>query len=870
MASPNSILQVLRSICKHLCTKILLVVLTIAIVVAVVHAFTFYTDLEKARTDASDNRAWSITQIEVDHTNLLLALSYLRMQQGAAGDGERPNEDIEQRIVELRIAFDVFYSRIHVAAVALGTLEESEDLRSNLRALIQDSEQLAVMIDRFDAYDPVQLLAVEDAVTSMASSVRSLALDALGQIVAETSATRYQEIASTKKFLMTSVLYTLFLGFSLWIALLLQRKLTNQVSLINAQNTNMRLVYDATLVAVVATDRNGNIQSFNSAAEQTFGYTEAEAKGRNIADVMIPHHRLDQHRQSMRRYHDTGKGAFINQGTKQTTSLRRDGTEFPVELSIRSGTDAQGGEIFIAFIRDISEQNAYEENLREARDEAQRHATAKTLFLATMSHEMRTPLHGMLASLDLIDADVVDSQTKDLITTARDCGLRTLQQINDVLDLTQIGEVRELLTPFAPAQVVSGIMNELRNLAKDHGDHLSLNVIGAAADAKWLGHPKTFARVMYNLIGNAVKFTRDGSVAISLNFDSHDKKDTILHVSVEDSGRGISQEDQARLLDQFFSTDTGQMGPKSNSTGLGLPIAQAAVKKMDGTLNVESRLGVGSTFFFDIPLKTLPGLQTLLLQPADPAPIRYTGVRCLVVDDNPVNLYLTAQMLLRLGCEAVSCDGGEKAVASVGEQDFDIVFMDLNMPGGISGLEAAHLIRTQEITKAATTPVVILALTADTTSVTTQKWFDGVLHKPVRMHELGQTLGRFFPENTVDTRPANPKPAAMSQDFSHEFSDLFGLIGHEHGGRLLNGMLGDIDAALSSIRFQHADAADHIHRAIGSAAAVGLLEVSHQFQKAEGLAKSGSWKALFTLLTPLELSADKARECVLLAHRKRE
>lgn len=841
----------------------MLVLLSIAVLVLTYSAAEFRAQMDKSQAATSDNRVWVISQIEVDHRNLLWALTKLKNQQEAARKFSGRTADVKRLVAELSVAFDVFYSRVTVVEAALAAADLPDSSRADLATTIRDRDQLADMFDTMDPYDSAQLQAFEDAVIGLGSPARSVVLGALGYFVAEAMESRKYEVVIWTRFLIASVLLLIIMAVAMCISALLHRQLTRQLKLIKTQTSNIRLVYESSMLAVVVTNRDGDIQLFNAAAEETFGCSEAEAKERNIADMMIPHRRLDKHRRDMKRYQETGKGAFIDQGTKRTTSLRHDGTEFPIELSIRSERNAQGDEILIAFIRDVSEQLAYETNLRDARDEARRHAAAKTMFLATMSHEMRTPLHGLLASLDLIEDHKIDHPTQDLIKTARNCGLRTLHQINDVLELTQIGEVQEPLSPFAPVQTVSGIMNELRALARDRDNNLTLNVIGLVDDAMWLGRPRMFVRAMYNLIGNALKFTKDGSVEISLTFASGPEATPRLCVSVKDNGIGISPEDQAHLFDLFFTSNIYDTVHQRDSTGLGLPIAQACIRKLGGTLVVDSQLGVGSAFSFDIPLKALQDSPSVDLKPIDaahlPAPIR---LRCLIVDDNHVNLDLTAQMLRRLGCDVVTCDSGEKAVVEAFEQRFDVILMDLNMPGGISGTEAAHQIRAQEAALALPVPTVVFALTADTTfdgsALLSQSRINGVLHKPVRMHDLQKTLGALALRGPTETDQIDAAVIEPTYTQDADFNELFDLIGIEHGNRLLNGVLNDIDVALNAIRCRDADAADHLHRAIGSTATVGLLEFSQHLRQAEDLARADANTALYALLTRLEVDAKQA------------
>ena len=847
------------SVFRQVFSPVLMVLLSLAFIVLTYSAIQFQAQLEQSRAASSDIRIWTIAQTEVEHKNLLLAVSKLKSKQETVRNQPVPAIDIANLAAQLSIAFDVYYSRIGVFQFVVGSEDISDDARADLTTLIQERDRLAEMFDNMDPVDPTQLLQFETALETLETLNRRVVLDALAFFVSKAEALRNDEILMWKKFSRVSFALLMIMAAALYIAVTLHRKMVKQLVQIKAQTVNMKLVYEASMQAVVVTDNTGQIQLINSAAERAFGYTKAEAQGRNIAEIMGPGHCLPRHHQGMQRFRETGTGASIGQGIRRVTSLRRDGTEFPVELSITSETDLLGKEIFIAFIRDVSVQIAYEKNLRAARDEARRHAAAKTMFLATMSHEMRTPLHGLLASLDLIVDNDLDGPNLELVKTARNCGLRTLHQINDVLELTQIGEFKEPPTPFVPARIVSGIMDELRALAQNRGNNVFLNVTGASSEDIWIGQPQTFARIIYNLVGNALKFTENGSVTISLAFSSQLATTPRLRVIVKDDGIGISTEDQAHLFDLFYTADADQTMVQRTSTGLGLPIALAGVHKLGGKLDVESALGVGSTFSFEIPLTAPQDNQCLSLQTSGTLQRVGFGLCCLVVDDNDVNLALTAQMLRRLGCDVVSCESGEKAVSAAVKQAFDVIFMDLNMPGGMSGTEATSKIRVQEATKNAPTTAVILALTADKTfdmsKALTMGGMDGVLLKPVQLLELQQVLSRFSPRNVKGAAPSDPAPAEMA---GNDFSDLFDLIGKPHSIRLLNGVLDDTDAALKAIREQQADAVDHLHRATGSTAAVGLLELSQHLRDAEDLASAGADKALLALLATIETCAKQA------------
>jgi len=236
---------------------------------------------------------------------------------------------------------------------------------------------------------------------------------------------------------------------------------------------------------------------------------------------------------------------------------------------------------------------------------------------------------------------------------------------------------------------------------------------------------------------------------------------------------------------------------------------------------------------------------------------------CLVVDDNHVNLDLAAQMLRKLGCQVVSADSGADAVQIANSTAFDIIFMDLNMPG-MSGIEAIRILRASGRSSDAT----IIALTADSTfnlaSAPLDVGLDGVLHKPVRLACLKAALPRLpraqrSASQELAADQTDPITDAPDIPLSN-FSDLFDLIGRAHGHRLLVEVLCDIEAALQAIHHPDTDTPDTLHRAIGSTAAVGLLQLSQHLRHGENLARAQDADALLNHLPLLEGAAQDARQ----------
>lgn len=792
---------------------------------AVVAAVLFYSglqfrsQLDRTRVASSDIRVWTVSQIEVDHQNLLYALSRFHR-------ADVPRPEAEGR---LRLAFDLFLSRVDVVSILLDAPEVPKSLNESLNKITVASQSLASAFDRMDMADDPALARFEAEVMALDGLVRNVALGALDHYAQDTEASRRQEeILWTRVLAATSVLLTI-MTLAMFLTLRLRQHISGQFQDLQRASDTIRMVYEASLMAIVVTDSSGEILLFNSVAEQLLGWRLDEVRGRNVAEVIVPARLLPTHRKFMQWYRDAGPRALLD-GTPVKTFVRRsDGREVPVELSIRANHDIAGRETLIAQIRDVSAQLAQEASLREARDEARHHAAARSMFIATMSHEMRTPLHGLLASLELIDEGMLDETARDLLQTARDCGNRSLQQITDVLHATQIDEVAEPLAPMRPVQIVRSIMDELRILARDNGNSLTLDLAGASEDRLWLGQQKTFSRVLYNLIGNAIKFTKNGSVTVSLRFSQDSKDRTSLHVEVRDTGIGIAPEDCARVFEPFFTSTSARQTDQRNHTGLGLSIARLGVRKMGGDLRLSSQLGIGTSFFFDIPLEAavedLPAAPAVTALTA-PAPIKLT---CLVVDDNEINLMLAARMLRKLGCTVDEATSGADAVTLALGKTYDVIFMDMNMPGGLSGRQTAGLIREGGQSRTA----FIVALTADTTfrgdDMLESARMDHVLHKPFSRSDLVALLA----PHSKDGQPAAANARQGGSDWPADVEDLFSLIGPAQARTLLGGVRRDIEEALRALSEGCADAADRVHKAAGSVGVVGLSDFCGLLQQAE-------------------------------------
>jgi PAS domain S-box-containing protein len=842
-----------------LIAPLLVAVLAVTLAVLLYIVTQFHLQLEKTRVASSESRVWSAVQVEVDYQNLLFRVTEYQHQLSSPA-----NIDVSADAVA--VAFDIFFSRVSIISVVLDTKAIPEDLRSKVVELVRSRDELVDTFDRLDFTDPAAVLQFQAGIAALDEPVRQISLGAHNHFVDQAETARSQESVLWSRVLATNIALLFLMAGAIFLAFRLRKQIGRQFQDLQNATDNIRMVYETATLAVVICDRNGNVLLFNPEAQKLFGRSEADMLGRSISDTIIPTRLRAADQKGMGHYKKTGQGKLIDAAPVQTIGMRADGSEVSIEISLRSSRDFSGQATYITFIRDISVQLAHELILQNAMEEASLHAAAKSNFFATMSHEMRTPLHGLLASLALIDDDSIEPSNRELLQTARDCGLRSLEQINDVMQISRMEEVNEPIAAHAPEALVRKIFDELGSLAAPQNTQLLLNVSGATTDQLWMGIPRSFVRVMYNLIGNAIKFTHNGTVVVNLEFSSTDAENQTLHVIVQDSGIGMSREHCLQIFDPFFTTDQPQGDAFKHHTGLGLTIAQKSVAALGGVLAISSKLGEGSSFFFDIPLTLAPDTVAECTRAENKITTGDFDLKCLVVDDNTVNLRLTAQTIRKMGCNVQMASSGLDAVDICAETAFDIIFMDINMPGGISGTEATAMIRAAGCCSNA----VVVALTADTTF----KWKENlssskmnfVMHKPIEKEALTRMLLKASlssdKEADILFDAATDEHDGTEPEF--DFDELVEFIGEAFALNLLSCVGQDISAASDAILNPTPNTPDILHRAIGSTSAIGLVKLSKLLRQAEDRARDGNIEDSPDLIKKINKSIANAQSRITL------
>jgi PAS domain S-box-containing protein len=478
-------------------------------------------------------------------------------------------------------------------------------------------------------------------------------------------------------------------------------ELSDAAQLARDSQAKLQTIVDTALDAVVRMDPGGRIVGWNAQAELTFGWSREEALGLDLDKTIIPARYRYDHRRGMQR-HVAGGGGVV-QTRIEVYALRRNGEEFPVELSITQvKTEGRDSYEFCAFIRDISERREREQKLVNANVMAEAANIAKSEFLANMSHEIRTPMSAVIGMAYLALRTEMTPKQHDYISKIHRAALSLLGIINDILDFSKIeaGRLEVEAIPFLLEDVLANVNSVTAQRAADKGLAYLVEV-SPEVPRHLVGDPLRLGQVLINLVNNAVKFTAGGELELRCTqmgkLDEYGR--AVLRFSVRDTGIGMTRQQKSRLF-RAFSQANGSTSRNYGGTGLGLSISQQLVRLMGGNIDVESEVGLGSTFQFDLrfALSDATALAALHQAPAgDPASdlsARRTA-RVLLAEDSPDNQDVTSELLTLQGLSVDVVSNGREALARLmeaGPHAYDLVLMDLGMPL-MDGHEATLLLR---------------------------------------------------------------------------------------------------------------------------------------------------------------------------------
>lgn len=743
--------------------------------------------IDQLATANSDSTQWFLAQTEVEILSLQRALSGM----AEATDPAAATADIRRR-------FDILYSRIQTLRQGAGfaALRARDTIGPHLARLQAMLDAAVPLIDAPDAVLAQAAPRLERQVAEAVPEVRGVSLEGVRFFALDSDRRREAVAAALTRLSLLVVPLFLVLSGTLAGLFWMFRAARLQTQRITSARNRLHSLFEASIDAILVAQTDGRILGYNSAAQRIYGYDAKTAVGADVVALLTPPDQRATVRALLAQIRGGARDAS-GPGIIRTTAQHQSGRIIPVELSLSVTADARDP-LLVAFVRDVSRRAAEEAELIEARDRALAGQQAKARMIAVMSHEMRTPLNGVLGLLQLLRDTPLDARQARYLAAMEHSGQMLLRHINDVLDASRAGRDRIDLTaePVDLARLLAETVESLRQQAEARGNRLVLDCQGATGQPV-LADPARVQQIAVNLIGNAIKFTQGGQVAVEL-----EQRDGMVELRVTDTGIGMAEEDLGRIFDAFVTLDP-TFDRKVQGTGLGLSIVKGLVEAMGGTIDVASEPGQGTAFMVALPLPRTDRPVT----PRGSGPAMRTGgagLDVLVVEDNPTNRLVAGEMLRQEGCRVTeACDGLEGVRAAAGRR-FDLILMDISMPG-LNGADATRRIRAAGPNSA--TPIVALtahAMDADLAHFR-EAGMDRVLVKPLQRTELARILH------------ATPAGGA----------DLAATLGPEGARALMDRIAAELRdglAALEAGMTPH-DACALVHRMAGSAAVGGLDDI---------------------------------------------
>lgn len=774
-------------------------------------------------TANSDNGQWSLAQMEVEFGRLQSEL-------------ERSPEYLDTE--ELRLAFDIFYSRYQTVSrgglyADIVNTPRARQPMSTIRAFLDNAVQY---VDAPDAELVAGLPQLREQAQDVRLAVREISLSGVRAFSAASDMQRRKVMNSLVRLSGMALILVLALALGVVALWQLMHVARDQAQRRAKANHRLEAVVSTALDGIVVTDRNGVILQFNGAAGCISGFESRQVLGRRAADLLFP--------PGTDEVKDTGLALHAGRGRVRCEGLRADGSRYPMELSVTE-TENEGDVLRAIYFRDITRDISAEEELVEARDRAVEGEQAKARFVAIMSHEMRTPLNGMIGALELLRETELGRDQREYVEILRRAGDVLLQHVNDVLDHSRLetGQFSFARAPYCPIELATEVVDVLRPSAAARGNMVQVRLPEEGCPML-MGDRARLRQVLVNLVGNAIKFTENGEIQLSLRGVSGDGT---LSFEVADNGIGIPEDQLERIFEDFVTLDSSYMRA-AEGTGLGLGIVRRLMSAMGGDVTVTSAPGQGTRFHVSLPAERAPR-DAVQPQPADTIPDMAPS-RILVVEDNPVNRLVATAMLRKMGHSVSEAQDGAEGLRVAGTETFDIILMDISMPG-LDGVETTRRLRGGSGPNVGT-PIVALtahALPADMARFR-EAGMNTTLTKPITWRALAEVISGIapaagrgggsetagagvamaVPERVLDDVTLHAAATSLGPDLFSSLRDRF-LAETETG---LAALAEELGAGIAPELY-----AERVHRIAGSAAVFGASALHGALRREEDKARSG-------------------------------
>ena len=765
-------------------------------------ALNVWRELAALERLSADNTQWALVQTEVETLRLQLAI------EKAIAEGDPAN------FVEVRRWFDVVYSRVAMLPDSQSNVDEVDlpEFGANIGQMQAFLNRTVPLIDGPDRELRAGLPMLARALPEVRRAARQMTLQARTR-AAVSSDSRRAEVITTLLALagLTAFLLVALSALSLFFLRLMRRSRTQMRQ--NLQTSaRLQTIFATSADAIIVTNRGGWIVDINPAAEAMFGHARRLTLGKHAMDLLLPPEVAMIQSKEITTILETAatrtKGNEDGPLRIELLGLRADGGRIPVELSLGAMQLATGG-VIVALVRDISDRRMAQSALTSALELAQAGERTKADFIAVMSHEMRTPLNGLLGSLELLASSDLRPTQKDLVNVMATSGQLLMHHVNSVLDITkaEANRAAEAGTDFNLDTLIDDCVANQAGLAATKG--LTIAVVPLACPLGWVhGDPTRLRQILLNLIGNAVKFTSQGRVTIEAERPAYGQP---VEIRVIDTGKGIPEADLVRVFDDFVTLNARYDRP-TEGTGLGLGIARRVARAMGGEIGVESVLGDGSLFWLRLPLPEV----TATAPPAKPELVvgGKSALQVLVIEDNHVNRFVLRRLLEESGHVVQEAANGTDGVLAANSRAFDVIMTDISMPG-LDGVEVTRQIRQHPgpSQRARVVAVTAHALPDDLTRFR-EAGIDDCMTKPITRFTLAAAL----------TEPAKwALPIFDDVILDHaQIADLTTRLGGAATAALIARVISEGDAADANHLWSAGpDGAKRLHALMGTAGTFG-------------------------------------------------